>query len=279
MTPRAISGNTLLCLIIGDPIAHSLTPAMHNSAYDAANLNYCMAAAKVSRDDLSKAVGGIRALSIRGVAVTMPHKVSICPMLDALDPVAKTIGAVNTVVNAEGSLTGYNTDWLGIIRPLEKRMTLSGAHIAVLGAGGAAQAAVYACAQSGANVTIFNRTSSKAQLLANRHTAHWEELTASPDMSRFDVIINTTSVGMGDLKGRSPIPGAVFKEHQIIFETIYSPRETQLVKDGLLQGCSIITGEEMFLEQGAAQFELHTGRQAPRLAMKSLLDANAVKTT
>jgi shikimate dehydrogenase len=271
MTTALISGRTSLCLIIGDPVAHSLTPRMHNAAYAAAALDYCMAAAPVTDDQLADAIVGVRALSIRGLSVTMPHKVAICRLLDMLDPVAGAIGAVNTVVNSSGYLKGFNTDWLGILRPLERRLSLKGARVAVLGAGGAAQAAVYACHQSKAQVTVLNRSADKAKLVAGPYQYAWGELSATVDVGMYDVIINTTSVGMKDLIHQSPIAASQLSKQQLVFETIYAPRETVLLQNARSVGCSIITGDEMFLEQGAAQFELHTGQPAPREAMQLAL--------
>jgi shikimate dehydrogenase len=268
MIPTHISGTTSLCLIIGDPVSHSLTPRMHNAGYSALQLDYCMAAAHVREADLKSAMAGVRALSVRALSVTMPHKIALCPLVDILDPVAATIGAINTVVNTEGSLTGYNTDWLGILRPLEKRLSLQGRRVAVLGAGGAAQAAAYACCTSGASVTILNRSSDKAMRLARAHDCSWGALAPSTDMEYYDVVINTTPVGMGQLRDQSPMTASQFRSHHLVFETIYDPRETLLLRHAQAAGCTIIRGEEMFLEQGAAQFELHTGQVAPRDAMQ-----------
>jgi shikimate dehydrogenase len=272
MTPCSISSTTAICLIIGDPVAHSLSPRMHNAAYDALGLDFVMAASQVREAELPSAIRGVRALSIRGLSVTMPHKISLCSLLDEIDPVATAIGAVNTVVNTGGSLRGYNTDWIGIVRPLEQRLKLANKRIAILGAGGAAQAAAYACSKAGSHVTIFNRTAPKAQELAAVYNASYGELAKSLDVKSFDVIINTTPLGMGVLEGQSPLESHQLSSHQIVFETIYTPRETTLVGHARSAGCTVIAGHEMFLEQGAAQFELHTGRAAPRSAMKALID-------
>jgi len=274
MNASLISGSTALCLIIGDPVAHSLTPLMHNAAYQALGIPFCMAPARVSEQALASAVAGIRALEVRGLAVTMPHKVAICALLDELDSTAEKIGAVNTVVNNGGRLIGYNTDWLGVLRPLTRRKDISGARVAVVGAGGAAQAAVYACTQSGAVVTVLNRTASKAAQLAESYGASWKQLTPDLDLSSCDVIINTTPVGMGALSAHSPLSRNQISGHQIIFETIYAPRETFLIKHARSANCTVITGDEMFVEQGAAQFELHTGHPAPLQIMQQIL-ANA----
>jgi shikimate dehydrogenase len=245
---------------------------MHNAAYESLGLDFVMIASRVREGDLPGAIQGVRALSIRGLSITMPHKVSLCPLLDELDPVARLIGAVNTVVNTDGRLKGYNTDWLGIVRPLEQRLSLAHKRVAILGAGGAAQAASYACSSAGSHVTILNRTASKAQQLATAYNAEYGALTTSLDVKSFDVIINTTALGMGALAGQAPLGAHQLASHQIVFETIYAPRETSLVRYARSVGCTVISGYEMFLEQGVAQFELHTGQPAPRSVMKDLVE-------
>jgi shikimate dehydrogenase len=269
-----INAGTAVCMVIGDPINHSLTPRMHNAAYSAQGLPYVMVAARVSEHALSDAIRGARALNIRGLAVTMPHKVALLTSLDAVDPIAQAIGAINTVVNVDGFLTGYNTDWIGIQRPLEKRINLSGRRVAILGAGGAAQAALYACILQGASVTVFNRTLEKAQALAHPVGAHAAPLSNDADVGEYEVIINTTPVGMAHSADQSPIDTDQLSKQHTVFETIYSPRHTTLAQDARERGCEVILGVEMFVEQGAAQFELHTGVTAPKNVMIAALDTN-----
>ncbi len=267
----SIGANTNLCMVIGDPIQHSLSPRMHNAGYDALGLPYVMVAARVASSALHEAIRGARALNVRGLAVTMPHKVAVIPSLDAIDPVAGKIGAVNTVVNTNGTLVGYNTDWLGIQRPIERRGTLAGRSVAILGAGGAAQAALYACSSQGALITLFNRTLEKAYALATPFQARAALLSKETDVSGYEIIINTTPVGMGGDSGQAPINVEQLSKQHIIFETIYSPRRTPLVNAALNCGSTVILGMEMFVEQGAAQFELHTGVAAPKDTMLAAL--------
>jgi shikimate dehydrogenase len=267
-----IQATTSVYMVIGDPIAHSLSPRMHNAAYQACGIDSVMVAARVSAAFLESAVAGVRALNIRGLACTMPHKAALCSLVDTLDPVAKAIGAVNTVVNNDGALTGYNTDWLGIQRPLEKRLALNGRRVALLGAGGAAAAALYACGMRGALVTVFNRTESKAQALASQYGASWSGLDATCDLAQFDIVINTTSLGMSQSIEASPLTASQLHRHQVVFETIYSPRKTRLLSYAEQAGCQIVYGSEMFVEQGAAQFEIHTGALAPREVMWAVVD-------
>ncbi len=274
MMSQSITGKSSLCLIIGDPVSHSLSPAMHNAAYAALNLPFVMAAARVEASSLREALHGMRALNIRGLAVTMPHKVAILEFLDSVDQTAQTIGAVNTVILTDGKLTGYNTDWLGILRPLERITSLAQKKVAILGAGGAAKAAIYAALRGGASVTVFNRTLSTAEDLASTFACSARSLEDTDDVARNEIIINTTSLGMIGNESTSPLPQGTVQPHHIVFETIYSPASTTLLKDAQLVGSKIIRGSEMFLEQGAAQFELHTGVKAPREVMSQIISAS-----
>ena len=270
-----VSAKSSVCLVIGDPIAHSLSPKMHNAAYAALGLPFVMAAAHVKPTELENAVRGMRALGIRGFAVTMPHKVTIIPFLDEVDPLAEKVGAVNTVLNDGGKLRGFNTDLAGIVRPLERLAALRGRKVALLGAGGAAQAAAHGCASRGALVTVFNRTIDKARALADSCGGSASELGSAPDLSAFDIIINATSVGMGEQSSESPVPQESIQPHHTVFETIYHPRSTPLVKIAERRGASVIRGLEMFIEQGLAQFEIHTGVKGCREVMESALKSAA----
>jgi shikimate dehydrogenase len=268
----AISAASPVCMIIGDPVEHSLSPRVHMAGYRAAALPFVMIGARVDRSKLADAFTGMRALGIRGVSITMPHKVESVHLVDEVDPVAQEIGAINTVVNVgSGRLVGYNTDWVGITTPLERLTALKGARVAVLGAGGAANAAVFAAIKKGAVVTVFNRTAAKGDTLAARWGCSASTLVENTELSQFDIIINATSVGMGALSGVSPLPQHQFLPNQIVFETIYSPLETQLLYDARQCNAQVVGGAEMFLEQALAQFELHTGTPAPRIEMERAL--------
>jgi shikimate dehydrogenase len=266
-----ISGHTALTLIIGDPVSHSLSPRMHNAGYVARGLPFVMAASHVSPSNLEEAIVGVRALKIRGLAVTMPHKITIMSYLDTIDPIAREIGAVNTVVNTGGTLTGYNTDWRGIVDPLSQLIDLKGTRVAVLGAGGAAQAAIYGCISAGADVTIFNRTAERGSSLAERWGCHATSLNDEAALRSSAVIINTTSVGMQDTIDQSPISCDALHPEQVLFETIYAPRTTTLVAAALERGARVIRGIEMFIAQGVAQFELHTGYKPPYERMRQVV--------
>jgi shikimate dehydrogenase len=271
MMSETLISECSVCLVIGDPVSHSLSPLMHNAAYKITQSKFIMRAERVSSENLSTTLKRFRDLGVRGLAVTMPHKTAIMDLLDRIDPVAQRIGAVNTVVNDSGILTGYNTDWLGILRPLEAETQLEGRSVALLGAGGAAQAAAYACASGGASVTIFNRSLARAQSLANTFGCKARTIESAGDLRSFDIIINTTPVGMAPDTRRSPLASSALRSHHTVFETIYSPSVTELLKQSREVGARTISGLQMFLEQGVAQFSLHTGFTPPRDEMARVL--------
>jgi 3-dehydroquinate dehydratase/shikimate dehydrogenase len=213
----------------------------------------------------------IRDLPLDGVAVTMPLKQEVLPHLANMDAVTAKIGACNTLrTGADGKLYGFNTDVAGIIRPLERRMRLKGARILVLGAGGAARAAVFGLVEQGAEVTIVNRTHEKAVALARRAKAHVLKQAALAK-NRFDAIINTTPCGMTGIKQPLPI-----KENELnaslVFDLVYTPIETPLLNLARSRGITVISGLEMFVQQGARQFEIWTGKPAPEGEMLRVVE-------
>ena len=261
------------CLTIGDPVAHSLSPTMHNAGYKNLGIDneYRFAAELVKPEELQAAVESIRQRQIRGVAVTLPHKETIMRYLDNIDDTAQKIGAVNTVVNENGVLTGYNTDWVGVVRPLRKITNLQGKKTAILGAGGAARAAVYGLSQEGANVTIFNRTLDKAQTLATEFGWAARPLEDLDAVKNMDIIFNATPLGLAPREQETPLPKGFITNQQIVFDAIYAPYETRLLKEAGAQGAQVIHGSEMLLEQGFAQFKLFTGLDAPEAVMRNAL--------
>lgn len=271
-----ITAATKICLIIGDPVEHSLSPQMHNAGYAALSIDdkFVFAASRVKIENLKEFIAGVRAMGIRGVSCTIPHKIDIMPYLDEIDPIAKTIGAVNTIVNDNGLLKGYNTDWQGIIEPLKKIIDLQNKKVALLGAGGAARAAVYALTKAGAQVVIFNRTAAKAQALAKEFRCETQELADIGEIKNADIIINATPVGLYPKINTTPLAKKFITKKQIIFDTVYTPYETRLLKEAKQQGAKVIHGAEMLLEQAAAQFALYTNRPAPVGAMRKILLQN-----
>ncbi len=281
--PGQISARTLLDLyrleqldpatrifgVAGNPIAHSLSPVMHATAFRRENVNAIMLPLKVRNlDDLLTVV---RDLPLDGVAVTMPLKQEVLPHLANMDPLTARIGACNTLrTGADGKLYGFNTDVAGVIRPLERRMRLKGARILVLGAGGAARAAVFGLVEQGAEVYIVNRTHEKAVALARKAKAHVLKQNVLAKQ-RFDAIINTTPCGMTGIKQQLPI-----KENELnaslVFDMVYTPIETPLLKLAKSRGLAVISGLEMFVQQGARQFEIWTGKPAPETEMLRVVE-------
>lgn len=261
-----------ICLSIGYPIKSSKSPSIHNAGYKSLGIDdqFIYLRAEVKPENLKMAMDGVKALGIRGVSVTMPHKTEIIKYLDKIDKEAKKIGAVNTVVNNKGRLTGYNTDWIGAIAALEKKIKLEGKKVAVIGAGGAARAIVYGLIKKGAKVKIFNRSLDNAKKLAKEFGCEAGGLNALRECMKADIIINATSVGMNEDK--SPVDKRFLNKNQTILDIVYSPRETKLIQDAKLKGAEVVYGYEMLLYQGVAQFELYTGRKAPVEAMKKVLE-------
>jgi 3-dehydroquinate dehydratase/shikimate dehydrogenase len=281
--PGQVSARTLLDLyrieqvdqatrifgVAGNPIAHSLSPLMHVTAFRRENVNAIMLPLKArTLDDLLTVV---RDLPLDGVAVTMPLKQEVLPHLANMDPLTARIGACNTLrTGADGKLYGFNTDVAGIVRPLEKRMKLKGARILVLGAGGAARAAVFGLVAQGSEVHIVNRTHEKAAALARKAKAHVLKQNALAKSS-FDAIVNATPCGMTGFKQGLPI-----KENELnaplVFDLVYNPLETPLLKLAHARGLAVISGVEMFVQQGARQFEIWTGKPAPENEMLRVVE-------
>lgn len=268
-----ISAKTKICLIIGDPVEHSLSPAMHNAGYEALGIDnqFVYLGAKVKVEDVGLAVECMRKMGIHGLTCTIPHKIEVMKYLDEINEMAKKIGAVNTVLNRNGKLIGFNTDWQGAVIPLEKITNLSGKKVLVLGAGGAARAVVFGLLKCGAKVTIFNRTKEKAIKLAEEFSCQTTDLKDESEISNFDIIINTTSVGMKPLENKTPITVKYLTVNQIVFDIVYAPFETKLLKEAKKRGAKIIRGIEMLLHQGTAQFEIYTGHKAPEEVMRRVL--------
>jgi 3-dehydroquinate dehydratase/shikimate dehydrogenase len=251
--------------VAGNPIAHSLSPLMQNTAFRRERINAVYLPLKTEMlDDL---LALARELPLSGLSVTMPLKQQILPHLANVDPLTTKIGACNTIrMGADGKLYGFNTDVAGIVRPLERRLTLKGARVLVLGAGGAARAAVFALVDKGAQVSVWSRNESKARDLAAAANA----LTISRKQiaeSQFDVLVHATPCGM---HGHSPsLPlGADDWKAALVFDLVYNPLDTPLLQLARERGSATIQGVEMFVQQGARQFEIWTGKPAPEADMQ-----------
>lgn len=268
-----ISAKTKICMVIGDPIEHSLSPLMHNAGYEKLRVNneYVYVACRVKVEKLGDFIKGIKAMQIRGVSCTIPHKIEVIKYLDEIDAKAKKIGAVNTIVNDEGVLKGYNTDWLGVVIPLEKMTSLKNKIVALLGAGGAGRAVAYAVTQRGAKLAIYNRTIENARKLAQDFGGEARSLDAIKTIKNADIIINATSVGLYPNENQTPLDKELMTSKQILFDAIYLPYETRLLKEARQKGARVIHGMEMLLQQGVEQFKLYTGYEAPEDFMRNVL--------
>jgi 3-dehydroquinate dehydratase/shikimate dehydrogenase len=254
--------------VAGNPVNKSLSPIMMNTAFRRETVNAVYLALQTAK--VADLVALIKEIPIQGVSVTMPHKQDIMQYLEHTDPLSKKIGACNTILRAQdGNLYGFNTDVQGIIAPLEKRMSLNGAKVLVLGAGGSGRAAVFALRDKGAEVHILNRTPETAARLAKQSGAKVfkrESFTHKTNPANFDVIINSTPVGMSGNKG-TPILSAEELRTKLVFDLVYNPADTPLIRLARQQGINVITGVEMFVQQGARQFEIWTGKPAPEEEM------------
>ena len=266
-----ITAKTKINMVIGDPVEHSLSPQMHNAGYKALQIDdqFVYVACLVDVNNIEDFINGIRAMNIQGVSCTIPHKLAVIPYIDEIDKIAKKIGAVNTIVNDNDKLIGYNTDWIGSIEPLKKITSLKGKRVALLGAGGAARAAAFAVTNENAHLHIFNRTVENAKKIAEDFGGKASPLDMYEEIKSCDIIINTTAIGLTD-KTATPLPKEYITNKHIVFDAVYG-HETQLLRDAKEQGAQIIDGTEMLLLQGMAQFKLFTGYDAPEETMREVL--------
>jgi len=251
----------------------SLGRAMHEAGYRAASLPWIYVPFAVERD-VEGALRGMRALSIRGCGVSMPHKLAVMPFLDSIDPVAARIGAVNTIVNDAGRLTGHNTDAFGAVAALREQIDPRGASVLVLGAGGAARAVVHGLVDAGATVFVANRAVDKAKELcaAAGASAAMGLDEAKERAASVDVLVNATSLGMAGEALGLPLDGAL-PAKGVVMDIVYKPIETALAKLARERGARAIHGGRMLLHQAARQWSLYTGQQAPLAAMDDALRA------
>jgi shikimate dehydrogenase len=269
-----IDGDTETYGIIGNPVRHSRSPAMHNAGFLHLDLNCVYVPLPTS--DIGDAVAGLKTLGFRGVSVTIPYKEDVIAHLDVIDPVAAKIGAVNTLVfeqDREESAVrvhGYNTDWLGANQALEEEITLRGSKVLILGAGGSARAIGFGLLEAGAGIMIANRTEDKGRKLAARLGCPFHRLEAMAEI-RADALINATPVGMDHQDDRSPVPASLLSNFAVVMDIVYAPLQTRLLREAAAAGCATVDGLSMLLYQGAAQFKLWTGREAPLEVMRRVL--------
>jgi shikimate dehydrogenase len=246
--------------VIGKPVRHSLGPAMHNAAFREKWINAVYLAFEPV--DLQDCIRGCRSMGIKGLSVTIPFKSDIIPFLDEADDFALRIGAVNTVVNTGNRLKGYNTDASGALRALEEMTDISNRRAVIIGAGGAARAIGYILKQRGLEVTIANRSVDRGMDLGRSLGCQFIQLDKLSDV-RADILINTTPVGMSPNVDISPVTEKAFKEGQVVMDIIYTPLKTRFLAMAEDRGCQTINGLPMFIYQGAEQFRLWTGIEAP----------------
>ena len=274
----AISGKTHVCGVIGDPIEHTLSPVMHNAAFEALKLDYVFLAFKVKPAEVGNAISGMRALTIHGLNVTMPHKNAVIKYLDDVDPAATAIASVNTILNKDGRLLGFNTDGVGALNALEQNgVEPRGKKVLLLGAGGSAKAIAYTLSQEVDELVILNRTPKPAAELADllkqkfKKKINAGELSPSiikDNLADSDVLINATSVGMKPNANQTPVAPEWLKPDLAVMDIVYNPIETKLAKDAKAAGAKVVSGVEMLIYQGAVSFEIWTACKAPVEVMR-----------
>lgn len=283
-----VTGKTRVLGVIAHPVGHSLSPPMHNSALEALGLDYIYVAFDVLPDYVGPAVEAVRALGIVGINVTIPHKEAVIEFLDEISPEARAIGSVNTITNDGGILRGESTDGPGFIRSLEcAGVDPCGEEVVVLGAGGSAKAIVYALAERGASVTVFNRTRLRAEALAEMVNC-----LVKPDavkVGRLDgeelawavggagILVNTTSIGMYPNSEGVPCPVDLLHAGLLVYDIVYNPLETELLKAAKRAGAKTLSGIKMLVHQGAIAFERWTGVEPPLDIMEKELLRNLWK--
>lgn len=263
-----VDGRTEIYGIMGSPVAHSLSPAMHNRAFAELAMNRIYLPFEVTK--VAAALEGFKALGVRGVSVTIPHKQAVIPFLDSIDPVAAAIGAVNTLVVGADHIHGFNTDWLGATRALAQVMELRDRRVLLLGAGGSARAIGFGLKEAGAVVVLASRTPERGRRLAADLACEWHDLREVGGI-RAEALINATSVGMAPEIEQLPAQGLDLSAFRVVMDIVYSPLETRLLREAAQAGCLVVNGLEMLLFQGAAQFEIWTGKEAPLAAMRNEL--------
>ncbi len=279
-----ITPQTQFCGVIGNPVEHSLSPAIHNAAFQKLGLNFVYLAFRV--EAIGDAIKGLRALgNFRGASVTIPHKVTSLPFLDVVEPTARNIGAVNTIVAAGGALTGYNTDGTGALRALrEGAVDLSGRHVVMLGSGGAARAIAFALGTKAeiGRLTLLGIDDRERMALAGDlrsktgvavQESSLDESTLQKVLPDTHVLIHCTPIGMSPKVQETSVPATLLHGGLTVMDIVYNPRDTRLLKDAKAAGCRTIPGLEMFLHQAAEQFELWTNQTAPVDVMRAVLES------
>ena len=268
-----------ISIIIGDPVDHSLSPLMHNMAYQNLFIDnqFIYDKINVKNNELDEFITDLKEINREkkvfiGLTCTMPHKENIIKYLDDIKYEAKIIKAVNTVLINDNKYIGYNTDWYGIERPfIERNINLNNKKVAIIGAGGASRSAIYTFKKNNCKITIFNRTLEKAKNLSEEFKCFYSDLNDNDRIKDNDIIINTTNIGMGELIDKSPIDINLINKNHIIFDCIYKPKETKMIKKAIEEFSIVIYGWEMLLYQGVKQFEIYTNMLPNIEIMKNVL--------
>jgi len=279
-----IGATTKTCAILGHPVGHSLSPAMHNAAFEALGLDFVYVAHDVSPAQLPSAIAGIRALGYRGLSITIPHKVAAAALVDKLDDVAAGIGCINTVVNEAGTLVGYNSDGRGALVALRHaNAEPQGKNVVVVGSGGAARAITMTLALEAPpdKMTIFGIVPQELEQLVSdlrtRSSVNVAGVELAPDnlaaaLAHADLLVQTTPVGMAPQPDVSPVPANLLHARLVVLDAIYTPRRTRLINDALAAGARVVEGLEMFLGQAMMQFQLFTGQAPPEATMREVVE-------
>ena len=281
-----ITAKTGVCAILGHPVGHSLSPEIHNAAFEALDLPFVYVAHDVAPGAVATAIAGVRALGYRGLSVTIPHKIDALRAVDEVDETAHVIGCINTVVNRNGRLFGYNTDGLGALGALrDAGAEPRGQRVLVLGSGGAARAVAVTIARAAppAAMTILGIELDQLRQLtgdvrdrghcAGVRGAELNNASLRSALAEASIVLHCSPIGMHPHEGKSVVPAALWRPGLVVFDAVYNPRRTKLLTDAAAAGCTTIEGLEMFLGQAYVQFELWTEREAPRAVMRRIVEA------
>ncbi|MHA1381489.1 MAG: shikimate dehydrogenase [Candidatus Helarchaeota archaeon] len=284
MVEIELSGKTRVVILIGNPIEHSMSPKMHTMAFKQVGFDAIYVAVKVEKNEVENAVKSIRALNLLGANVTIPHKVAVMSYVDKIDPIAKDIGAVNTIVNKNGKLCATNTDGLGFIRSMkEMDISLKGMNAVMIGAGGVARAISFNLLERIKSLKITDINNNIAnKLLSNLQTKYGNKVTTfelnkknlKRELSDANLLLNCTPVGMFPKHNVTPVPKDLLKKDLVVFDSIYNPIETLLIKNAKKIGAKTLGGWKMFLYQGVEAFERWTNRKAPIELMEKIIIQN-----
>lgn len=284
-TMTRIDASFKVCALLGFPAHHSMGPAIHNTAFEELKLPFVYVAHDVAPADLAAAIAGTRALGYRGLSITMPHKVAALDFVDEVDATARAIGCINTVVNDHGRLLGYNSDGQGALDALARAgIAISSRRVLVLGSGGAARAVAMTVALHGrpAELEILGVVEDELAHLGRDigeksaiqpRAQRLDDTTLAAAVERAEVLLHCTPVGMTPEKERTLVPRNLLRPELAVFDAVYNPRRTLLLKEAAALGCRVVEGMEMFLGQAMVQFELWTGQPAPAEAMRQVIEA------